>query len=232
MKKKAVKAETSSGSGRMINPQHTGPPAIDPKWSWHYRTLVALRDRLLGESATQLHDASETIEPHSMHAADSGTDEFDHDLALALLARTENALSDVNAAIDRIVQGTYGWCEKTGARIPARRLRALPWCRYTRDVEQRLEQTGSVPKYHIPEVVSIWGANSDTAEMPREASDAGEAEPDEPEELQTSKVMARWSKASARDIEPGPPLTKPVRKRSARAVAPRRDARSRRPKAR
>lgn len=233
MKKKAVKAVTRPGKSRIIKLEPAEAPVINPKWTWHYRTLVALRERLLREAATRMHDVSEAIEPHSMHAADSGTDEFDHDLALALFARTENALGDVNAAIDRIVQGTYGWCEKTGARISARRLRALPWCRYTREVEQRLEQTGVVPKHYIPELVSIRGADSDISERPRQASDAGGEEPDESEELQASKVVARLSKTSARDIEPISPLAKSAVSGPGKAVGSRRDTRpSRRSKSR
>lgn len=122
------------------------PPAvIDPQWEWHYRTLLGLRDRLARDAEAKLRESAIPVENHGTHPADSGTDEYDHDLALTLLAAEENALSEVNDAILRILGGRYGVCEATGAKIPHQRLRAIPWCRYTRDVERRREETGKVP---------------------------------------------------------------------------------------
>ena len=129
-------------------------PSIPSKWRWHYRTLLRLRDELTQDARNKLHDAEAPIEPHGTHMADSASDEFDHDLALTLLAREENSLIEINDAIGRILDGKYGVCAVTGRRIPSRRLRALPWCRYTREVEAQLEKTGAVTK-----LGSIRGAN-------------------------------------------------------------------------
>ena len=121
-------------------------PNIAIRWAWHYRTLVALRNRLIREANICLDELGTAIEPDSMHPADSASDEFDHDFSLALLARKENALAEINDAITRILEGRYGICEATKTRIPAARLRAVPWCRYARHVEQQLERTSAAPR--------------------------------------------------------------------------------------
>ena len=85
---------------------------VDPQWAWHYRTLMALRDHLIQEQQS----------PQS-------ADRFDRDFVRALLAREPDALGEINAAIERILHGTYGVCEATGRSIAPARLRAAPWTR-------------------------------------------------------------------------------------------------------
>jgi RNA polymerase-binding transcription factor DksA len=141
-----------------------------------------------------LHEAAAPLEPHSLHAGDSASDEVDHDVALALLAAEQNALNDVNDAIARIERGTYGVCEASQAPIPAARLRALPWCRYTREVEERLERTGIVPRTRLPRVVSLRGTQPDIpvdGDLPREG--AGDDEEVEPEETKTARIIQQMS---------------------------------------
>jgi RNA polymerase-binding protein DksA len=45
---------------------------------------------------------------------------------LILIERTEERLWEVEAALDRVAQNTYGYCVRCGAEIPLQRLRALP----------------------------------------------------------------------------------------------------------
>jgi RNA polymerase-binding transcription factor DksA len=153
------------------------------------RQHLHARPRLLEERAAKLHEAAEPIEPHGTHLADSATDEFDHDLALVLLAREEHALREVQEAIYRILSGTYGICEMTKKPIPARRLRAVPWCRYARTSEEVLEQAGAVSAPRVPSVHSIRGYAADipyTGDIPREGM---EMEPVEHEEPKAGKAL-------------------------------------------
>ena len=85
---------------------------VDPQWAWHYRALLALRDHLIQEQKS----------PQS-------ADRFDRDFVRALLAREPDALGEINAALERILRGTYGVCEVTGRPIAPARLRAAPWTR-------------------------------------------------------------------------------------------------------
>ncbi|MDZ4403621.1 TraR/DksA family transcriptional regulator [Prosthecobacter sp.] len=133
----------------------SSPVRVPDRWSWHYQRLQSFRDHLLENRDVQMAEAAEPLEPHSMDLADSATDEFDHDLALGILSQEQDALYEVNAAIRRILDGKYGNCEETGKPIPAARLRAVPWTRYLREVEERLEQEGLVNQTHLGAVSSI-----------------------------------------------------------------------------
>lgn len=127
------------------SPQHPTSPQVPQHWAWHYQRLQSFRDHLLDTHAIQIAEVSGPLEANSMDTADTATEEFDHDLALGLLSQERNALDEVEAAIRRILDGSYGICEETGRPIPAARLRAVPWTRFTREVEERLEQEGSNP---------------------------------------------------------------------------------------
>ena len=119
--------------------------AVPPQWEWHYRKLLAFRESLLDNADIQEEEIVQPIEPHGMDdMADSGTDEYDHAMALAILSNEHDALYEVDAAIQRILEGTYGICEKTGKPVPQARLRAVPWTRYTREAQERMEERGIV----------------------------------------------------------------------------------------
>jgi RNA polymerase-binding transcription factor DksA len=95
---------------------------------------------LLKEVRKSLTAATDPAETHGVHPADGGTEEADRILALCLLSGEQDALHEVESAIRRILSGTYGICEKTGARIPMQRLRAVPWTRHTKEAQDALEQ--------------------------------------------------------------------------------------------
>lgn len=122
---------------------------VPSKWRWHYRALLHLRDRLRAERGEQLAAAEEMIKQRSMDMADSASDEFDHALALSKLSAEQDMLFEVEAALARIMAGTYGVCEQSGEKIPEERLRALPWARFTRDVEECLEKRGGLPRQRL-----------------------------------------------------------------------------------
>lgn len=120
-------------------------PQVPPHWAWHYQRLQSFRDRLLDARSVQIAEVSTPLDPSGMDLVENATGELDHDLALGILSQEQDALDEVDAAIRRILDGSYGICEETGKPIPAARLRAVPWTRFTREVEERLEQDSSNP---------------------------------------------------------------------------------------
>ena len=122
---------------------------VDPKWAWHYRILLRLRERLLKDRGGQLATVAEPLESHSMDMADSATDEFDHELALSELSALQDALYEVEEALKRILNGSYGTCEESGLEISAARLRAIPWTRFRKAVVKRLESNGTLRRPHL-----------------------------------------------------------------------------------
>ena len=61
--------------------------------------------------------------------ADQGTDNFDRELALNLASSRQDSIYDIEDAIRRIDDGTYGACEVCGSGIERARLKALPFAK-------------------------------------------------------------------------------------------------------
>ena len=74
-------------------------------------------------------DANGDISTHSTHMADHGTDNFDRELALNLASGRQESIYDIEEAIRRIDEGTYGVCESCGGPIEHPRLKALPFAK-------------------------------------------------------------------------------------------------------
>jgi RNA polymerase-binding transcription factor DksA len=131
------------------------PPGVPRRWKWNYETLALMRDRLIEERNEALREAAEPIERHSMHQANSATNEFDRELAVSQLSAEQDALYEIEAAMRRILDGSYGVCEQTGKRIPAARLKAVPWTRFREEVEAQLENTCEIARPHLGALRSL-----------------------------------------------------------------------------
>lgn len=101
--------------------------------------LVRIRAALLQRIKRLAEDASEDTPGYSVHMADAATDSFDRDLTLGLASFEQEALYEVDAALQRLDDGTYGVCELTGQPIPWKRLKAIPWTRFSIEAEVQLE---------------------------------------------------------------------------------------------
>jgi RNA polymerase-binding transcription factor DksA len=150
---------------------------VPAKWRWHHRVLLSLQNRLLRQRGDLLRAAAEPLESHSLDEADSATDEFDHDLALTRLSAEQDALYEVNEALERIVTGSYGRCEETGRAIPDARLRAVPWTRFVREVEERLEKQGVLHHARLGKAATVRANGQIWLAPVEEAEDIEEAPP-------------------------------------------------------
>lgn len=156
---------------------------IPGKWEWHCKTLLNLREHLLSDRREQLQDVAKELEPQSMHAADSATDQFDHDLSLSELSQRQNALFEIDEALKRILNGTYGRCEETGAPIPGARLRAIPWARFSKEVEARLERKDILRRPGLGLLHSLRKSHAVRLSPTPEELESREAELDHPRAL-------------------------------------------------
>ena len=110
-----------------------------------HQRLLDLRDGIVDAMYGVTHDQLKNtngIETGGggMHTGDAGSDSYDRDFALNLLAKEQDALSEVEQAIARAVTGVYGVCEMSGNRIPKERLEAIPFARYTVDCQAAWEK--------------------------------------------------------------------------------------------
>ena len=124
-------------------------PRVPLQWRNSYRRLVALRNYLLGRRGGLAKDAIEERPTFSMHMADAGTDEFDRDFALSIMSSEQDALYEIDEALNRIQNGAYGICELTGKRIEGERLQAIPWARFSAEAEKQLEREGGVARARL-----------------------------------------------------------------------------------
>jgi len=87
---------------------------------------------------------SESGESSNMpiHMADVGSDAYEQDLKLGISASERERIMEIDAALHRIVEGTYGVCELSGKAIRKARLKAKPWARWTIDTAREIERTG------------------------------------------------------------------------------------------
>ena len=97
----------------------------------HRERLLALRARFRGVMTNLAdnalnHDHSRTTSMPT-HMAELGSGNFDQELTLSLLGSERNAHDQIEAAIVRIENGSYGRCETCGGRIPKPRLQAIPY---------------------------------------------------------------------------------------------------------
>lgn len=104
-------------------------------------TLLDRREQLLrrlGGELTGLHDKTTDTGDSADLAFDSGREEVSSQLA-ELEARE---LNQVQRALDRINQGTYGVCEGCGKKIPVARLNALPFTTTCIQCQRDMEKYG------------------------------------------------------------------------------------------
>jgi RNA polymerase-binding transcription factor DksA len=144
---------------------------IPAKWQRHYERLEQLRERLLQKKGELAEDAREEAPTYSMHMADAGTDTYDRDWALSMLSSEQNAVYQIEQAMDRIHNGSYGKCEVTGKPIERERLEAIPWTRFSAEAVRELERNGTAKKTKLGTLGSFAGV-SRSAE--RESSGEGE----------------------------------------------------------
>jgi DnaK suppressor protein len=95
------------------------------------KRLEADRDRLRAEidevKARPATFSAAVDSYYGNHLADTATDIFEEEKALALEAHLVGLLGQVVAALERIAKGTYGICENCGEPIAPERLEALPY---------------------------------------------------------------------------------------------------------
>lgn len=139
---------------------------LTPFLAKQHKRLLDLKDTLLdsmsGVARGNLHAGSETS-AFGMHQADAGSDAYDRDFALSMLSKEQGSLYEIDEALKRIEDGTYGICEISEKPIPHARLEALPFTRYTVDCQAELEKRQHHQSVR-PHINSLFGLTEEEAE--------------------------------------------------------------------
>jgi DnaK suppressor protein len=111
--------------------------------------LLQKRAELVGDVRNMedeaLRQSSGSLSHTPQHMAEQGTDVFDQSLNLDLAQVDRNLIREIDAALERIENGTYGVCELTGKMITAERLEELPWARYSIEAARERERRSFQP---------------------------------------------------------------------------------------
>jgi len=114
------------------------------------KQLIKLRDELLREFRKLSgaakddtgNDASEGHGSYSMHLADAASDSHDRSMSLDLASNEMGIVTEIENALRKIENGTYGICEGSGKAISKARLDAVPYVRFTREYQEEVEKNG------------------------------------------------------------------------------------------
>ncbi len=100
-------------------------------------TLNSMREGALSES---LRESLGELSMYDNHPADLGTETFRRSQQLAIADLLSRSVGEVDAALERVRDGTYGICERCGRPIVADRLKAMPEARNCVSCQQALDQ--------------------------------------------------------------------------------------------
>ena len=103
------------------------------------RKLLAWRDEILAEGRETLHALTEDTAQHA-DLTDRASTETDRAIELRARDRQRKLISKIDAALGRIEDGSYGYCEETGEPIGLKRLDARPIATLSLEAQERHEK--------------------------------------------------------------------------------------------
>ena len=146
---------------RSRSPEVMAEKDIPEKFRRFYKLLLDVRSQLTEgierhSEETLKRSAKEDsgdLSAYGQNGADGGINTFDRDFVLSLVSSEQEALSEIDAAIKRIKDGTYGICEITGKPISKERLLAVPFARNSAEAQKQLEKN----RYRTRQQTGLFG---------------------------------------------------------------------------
>lgn len=77
---------------------------------------------------------------YSQHQADKGTDDFEKTISIEVTSKEYDILRNIDRALEKMDEGTYGTCDISGEEISIARLDAVPYANMTVKSQERLEK--------------------------------------------------------------------------------------------
>ena len=106
------------------------------------KRLEEMRDQMthLIRDTTEDVRSTDEVKGYSQHQADEGTDDFIRTVNLEVTSQEVGVLRQIEHALEKIEDGTYGICDVTGEEIPLARLEALPYATMTVKAQEKFEK--------------------------------------------------------------------------------------------
>jgi DnaK suppressor protein len=92
------------------------------------------------ENAAQQVKRPDESKGYSQHQADEGTDDFDRTINIEVTGKEQDVLKQIERALKKIEENTYGICDITGNPIPLPRLEAIPYATMTVSAQDKFEK--------------------------------------------------------------------------------------------
>jgi DnaK suppressor protein len=125
----------------------------------HYRRiLIARREELASATVRAETEAGDQNELTTQDSSDQAVADVAKDDLLQEAGRDSETLAQIEAALVRIDQGTYGICTECGREIPKARLDAVPWaslCIEDQEIWDRRHRTGGARSGGEPSRVTL-----------------------------------------------------------------------------
>ena len=102
--------------------------------------LLETKNKLLSEIDSELRAEREGNKDEGMDTYDLASEERDREINFILSDRERVKLKQIDDALERLDEGTYGVCESCGLEIAEERLEAMPFSRLCRDCQQDEER--------------------------------------------------------------------------------------------
>jgi DnaK suppressor protein len=116
-----------------------GPFMNDGQRDYFRRKLLAWKSDILREARETLEGLARES-ANLADAADRASSETDRAIELRARDRQRKLISKIDAALERIEEGTYGYCEETGEPISLKRLDARPIATLSLEAQERHER--------------------------------------------------------------------------------------------
>jgi DnaK suppressor protein len=137
------KAVNARQSGIVLQPGYRpseAEPFMNERQRLYFRQkLLAWREDIIRQTRETLEGLHEDSAQHS-DLADRATSETDRALELRARDRQRKLVAKIDAALARIEDGTYGYCEESGEPIGLRRLDARPIATLSVEAQERHER--------------------------------------------------------------------------------------------
>ena len=108
-----------------------------PQLAFFRQLLESMRTELLAKGQTTINTLQETVA--TPDEADRATQEEEHVFEQRMRDRERKLIHKIDEALNRITNGTYGWCEESDEPIGLRRLIARPTATLSLEAQQRRE---------------------------------------------------------------------------------------------
>jgi len=104
------------------------------------RRVEAAIENLHADHPGSMRDETGEDAVYDNHLADTATETYDRELDYTLEENSEHVLGEIDSALKRIEEGSYGLCSSCGKAIPEERLEALPWATLCIDCQRERER--------------------------------------------------------------------------------------------